>query len=39
MARLRRLVLDLCGTLHIGMIHMNQDKEAELTVWTDEDRS
>ena len=39
MARLRRLVRDLCGTLHIGMFHMNQDKEVELTVWTDGDRS
>ena len=39
MARLRRLVRDPCGTLHIGMFHMNQDKEVELTVWTDGDRS
>ena len=39
MVRLRRLVRDLCGTLHIGMFHMNQDKDAELTVWTDGDRS
>ena len=39
MARLRRLVRDLCGTLHIGMSHMNQDKVAELTIWTDGDRS
>ena len=39
MARLRRLVRDPCGTLHIGIFHMNQDKEVELTVWTDGDRS
>ena len=39
MARLRRLVLDLCGTLQIGMFHMHQDEEAELTVWADGDRS
>ena len=39
MARLRRLVRNPCGTLHIGMFHMNQDKEVELTVWTDGDRS
>ena len=36
MARLRRLVRGLCGTLHIGMFHMNQEA---LTVWTDWDRS
>ena len=36
---MRRLVRDLCGTLHIGMFHMNQDKEAELIVSTDGDRS
>ena len=39
MVRLRRLVRDSCGTLHIGMFHMNQDKDAKLTVWTDGDRS
>ena len=39
MARLRRLVRDPCGTLHIGIFHMNQDKEVELTVWNDGDRS
>ena len=38
MARLLRLVRDLCGALHIGTFHMNQDEEAELTVWTDGDR-